>query len=128
MPQVTFRGTVFSGNGEGKKFIDLPWVKRQIQEKLGYTPYSGTLNLHLTKESQQKKKLLEKAEKFEIKPEEGYCTGILVRAFLDGLDCAVIVPKVRGYPGDVLEVIAACSLRERCRLQDGSAVSVKVSV
>ena len=128
MPQLTLRGTVFSGNGDGRKFISLPWVTRQIQEKLGFTPYAGTLNIRLTKESAKKKKLLEEAEKFEIKPEEGYCTGILIKAKIRNLSCAVITPQIPRYPQDELEVVAALNLRERLSLSDGSAVSVDVTV
>ena len=128
MPQITFKGAVFSGNGGGRKFISLPWVKRQIQEKLGFTPYSGTLNIRLTKESIQQKKLLEKAEKFEISPEKGYCTGTLIEAHMEGLKCGIVLPQVPNYPQDVLEVIAACNLRERFKLEDGSEVCVTVRV
>ena len=128
MPQLTLRGTVFSGNGDGRKFISLPWVTRQIQEKLGFTPYAGTLNIRLTKESAKKKKLLEEAEKFEIKPEEGYCTGILIKAKIKNLSCAFIIPQIPSYPQDELEVVAAWNLRERLSLSDGSAVSVEVTV
>ncbi len=64
------------------KFIDLPWVKRQIQEKLSFTPYSGTLNIRLTKESIKQKKLLENAKQLEIYPAKGYCTGKLIKAHI----------------------------------------------
>lgn len=128
MPQITFKGTVFSGNGEGRKFIGLPWVKRQIQEKLGFTPYAGTLNIRLTKESVMQKKMLKKAEKFEIFPEKGYCTGILIEACMEGLNCGIVLPQVPCYPQDVLEIIAAWNLRERLKLGDGSEVRVAVTV
>ena len=128
MPQITFKGTVFSSNGEGQKFIGLPWVKRQIQEKLGFTPYPGTLNIRLTKESVQQKRLLKKAEKIEISPEKGYCTGILIEAHVEGLKCGIVLPQVPDYPQDVLEVIAAWNLRKRFRIQDGSEVCVTVTV
>jgi len=128
LPQVTFRGTVFSGNGDGRKFVSLPWVKRQIKEKLGFTPYLGTLNIRLTEESVQLKSLLGKAEQFKICPEKGYCTGILIKASLDGLNCGVILPQVRSYPQDKLEVIAAWNLRERLGLNDDSGVCVDVTV
>jgi riboflavin kinase len=128
LPQLTLRGTVFSGNGDGRKFISLPWVTRQIQEKLGFTPYAGTLNIRLTKESAKKKKLLEEAEKFEIKPEEGYCTGILIKAKIKNLSCAFIIPQIPSYPQDELEVVAAVNLRERFGLRDGSEVGVMVTV
>ena len=128
MPQITFKGTVFSSNGQGGKFISLPWVKRQIREKLGFTPYSGTLNIRLTKEGLKQKKLLKKAEKFEISPEKGYCTGILIEAHLEGLKCGIVLPQIPDYPQDVLEVIAAWNLRKRFRIQDGSEVCVTVTV
>ena len=128
LPTITFKGTVFSSNGEGKKFISLPWVKRQIQEKLGFTPHFGTLNIRLTRESARQKKLLKKAEKFEISPEKGYCTGILIKARMEGLACGIVVPQVPNYPRDVLEVVAAWNLRERFELCDGSEVRVAVRV
>ncbi len=56
LQKIVFKGTVFSGKGEGRKFIELPWVKRQIEEKLGFTPYSGTLNIRLIKRSAKSKK------------------------------------------------------------------------
>jgi riboflavin kinase len=128
LPQITFKGTAFSGNCEGRKFISLPWVKRQIQEKLGFTPYSGTLNIRLTKESVRQKKMLKKAEKFEISPEKGYCTGTLIEARMEGLKCGILLPQVPNYPQDVLEVIAAWNLRERFKIEDGSEVCVTVRV
>jgi riboflavin kinase len=118
------RGTVFSGNGEGRKFIDLPWVKQQIEEKLGFTPYSGTLNIRLTKESMKQKKLLENAAQLEVYPAKGYCIGKLIKSQIDSLGCAIIIPEVPNYPSDVLEVIAPWYLRERLNLTDGSEVTV----
>jgi riboflavin kinase len=128
LPQITFKGTVFSSNGEGQKFISLPWAKRQIQEKLGFTPYSGTLNVRLTKESVRQKKLLKKAEEFEISPEKGYCTGTLIEAQMEGLKCGIVLPQVPNYPQDVLEVIAPRNLREHFKIEDGDEVCVTVRV
>jgi riboflavin kinase len=128
LPQITFQGTIFSGNGEGRKFIGLPWVKRQIHEKLGFTPYAGTLNIRLTKESVLQKEMLRKAEKFEISPEKGYCTGILIVACIEELNCAIVQPQVPSYPKDVLEVVATWNLRKRFKLVDGSEVCVVVTL
>ena len=124
MREIVLKGTVFSGNGEGQKFIDLPWVKRQIQEKLGFTPYPGTLNIRLTKESEKKKKLLENAKQLEVYPAKGYCTGKLIKAHIDSLECAIIIPQIPNYPSDTVEVIAFWYLRERLKITDGSEVTV----
>ena len=128
MREIVLKGTVFSGTGEGRKFIDLSWVKQQIQEKLGFTPYSGTLNIRLTKESVKQKKLLENAKQLEVYPAKGYCTGKLIKAHIDSLQCAIIIPQVPNYPSDILEVIAPWYLRERLKIIDGSEVTVAFKV
>ncbi len=128
MPQIFFEGTVFSGSGEGKKFIDLPWVKSQIQRKLGFTPYSGTLNLHLTKDGIKKRIFLQAHKRLEVTPHAGYCTGIIFKAEIDRLEAGVILPIVANYPNNILEVIAPVCLRQSLNLVDGSLVSVKVNV
>ena len=128
MSEIVFKGTVFSGTGEGQKFIDLPWVKRQIQEKLGFTPYSGTLNIHLTEESVKQKKDLENVKQLEIYPEKGYCIGKLIKAHIDSVEGAVIIPQIPNYPSDILEVIAPWYLRERLKITDGSEVAVTFNV
>lgn len=128
MEKLVFKGTVFSGKGDGKRFVDLPWVRRQIQEKLGFSPYSGTLNIRLTKESTEKRNLLEAAGGLEVEPQAGYYPGTLFRAYMNSLVCAVVLPLVPNYPSDVLEVIAPVYLRGQFKLKDGSQVTVKVTV
>jgi riboflavin kinase len=128
LPKIVFKGTVFSGNGEGRKFIELPWVKQQIQEKLGFTAYAGTLNIRLAEDSVVQKKLLEKAKRLKVIPEKGYCTGFLIKAKIDNLEGAIVIPQVPNYPSDVLEVIAPVYLREHLKIADGSEVAVTVNV
>lgn len=128
MPIIVFEGTVFSGTGAGRKFIDLPWVKRQIEEKLGFSPYSGTLNIRLTKDSTKKRALLKAAEGIGVTPQVGYYLGVLFKACIGSLEAGVVIPKVPNYPSDVLEVIAPVYLRERLKLADGSLVAVTVDV
>jgi riboflavin kinase len=122
------RGTAFSGKGEGSTFIRVPWVKEQIKEKLGFTPYPGTLNVRLAAADAIKaRKLLAKAKSIEIVPTEGFCRGRCFKAHLGGaIQCAVIIPEIAGYPEDVVEVISSMNLRERLHLNDGSKVEVKI--
>ena len=128
MAKLNLNGKVFTGKGEGKKFVTLPWVERQIREKLGFTPYAGTLNIRLSREGLAQKKLLAKAERLDIIPEKGYCRGSLIKAKITGLDCGIIVPQVPAYPQDVIEVVAPVFLRQRLHLSDGSEVGVLVTV
>ncbi|MGB9842173.1 MAG: DUF120 domain-containing protein [Candidatus Bathyarchaeales archaeon] len=128
MKKLEFSGRVFSSKGEGKKFLTLPWVTHQITQKLGFTPYPGTLNLRLSEGSVQRKELLEKACSITIVPAEGYCNGKLFKAFIGKLECAIVIPEVPGYPRDVLEIIAPVNLREMLKLNDGDEVAVTVLV
>jgi riboflavin kinase len=125
---VRVKGRVFSGTGEGAKFIKLSWVKDQIREKMGFTPYEGTLNLRLDEEGKKVRKTLEEAVSVIILPENGYCRGKCFKARIMGsVDGAVMIPEVGGYPDDVLEVIAPINLRERFRLKDGDYVELSLA-
>jgi len=122
-----FKGKVFSGSGEGAKFTEIPWVREQITEKLGFIPHPGTLNIKLTEGIVEFKKLSKKAKGVEISPAKCFCRGRCFRAyFMDTLKCAVVIPEVENYPGDMLEIIAPINLREKFKLKDGETVDVKI--
>jgi riboflavin kinase len=114
--------------GEGKKFVALQWVQRQIAQKLGFSPFLGTLNLRLSAQNIAKKELLEKSEGITIKPEKGFFAGKLYPAQICGVACAVIVPIVPNYPADILEIVAESCLREKLKLENGNCLSVLVTI
>jgi riboflavin kinase len=124
--KIKLSGKVFSGRGEGEKFLELPWVKRQIKEKLGFTPYLGTLNVRLSEESAKRRKLLEKAAFVQVCPAEDYCNGKIFKASVGVLECAIVIPEVTGYAADVLEIIAPANLREKLQLADGDQITITV--
>jgi len=124
---VLVKGKIFSGTGEGAFFTTLPWVRRQIKEKLGFAPHPGTLNLKLIGKHAKVRGLLENAKAVEILPEPGYCRGKCFRAYIKSdVACAVVLPCVENYPGDVLEIIAPSNLRENLKLKDGDEVEVRI--
>lgn len=128
MSAIEFKGRIFSGSGEAAEFIKLPWVKAQIIEKLGFTPYNGTLNIKLNEESLAIKRcFLNEAKPIQILPPKGFCSGTCFRAvFMDKLECAIVLPEVDGYPEDVIEIIAPINLRRQFQLKDGDIVKVKI--
>lgn len=128
MKRIKLTGKVFSGTGKGEKFLSLPWVKRQIEEKLGYTPHPGTLNMILSEESTKRRKLLQTVSSIEVNPAEGYSSGTLHKARIGKLECGIVIPKVADYPKDYLEVIAAENLREKLKLRDGHEITVIVTL
>jgi riboflavin kinase len=122
-------GRVFSGKGEGRNYLKLPWVKQQIKDKLDFIPFPGTLNLRLAEQSFASKEVLEKMKSATFCQDEGYCVGILFNAVVNGLadlNCAVLIPMVENYPVEVLEVISPVNLRGTLRLKDGDLVTVQI--
>jgi riboflavin kinase len=126
LENLRVKGKVFSGSGEGAKFVEIPWVRRQITEKLGFIPYLGTLNIKLT-EGNADFKLLKETKAIEILPTEGFCRGKCFNAcFMNVVKCAIVIPEVENYPEDILEVIAPINLRGKFRLKDGDMVDVEI--
>ncbi len=124
MEKIKLDGKIFSGKGGGRKFLKLPWVKQQITAKLGFTPYTGTLNLQLSDKSAAKRKLLDTTAAMTVYPAEGYCRGKLFKASIGTVECGVVIPEVAGYPHDIIEVIAPMNLREMLKLADGDEITV----
>ena len=123
---ITIKGKVFTGLSEGRKFTELPWVRRQVKEQLGFEPHPGTLNLSLSSDTEIGI-LLSRFEGREILPEKDYFAGRLYRASIMGrVSGAVIRPDVPGYREDVVEIVAPVCLREELHLRDGDEVEVKI--
>jgi len=123
---ATVKGKVFTGLNEGRRFTELPWVRKIVKEKLGFEPYPGTMNLTLPSDAQIGT-LLKKFKGWKIPPEKGYFPGRLYKALIMGkVAGGVVRPEVPSYPENVLEVIAPTCLREEFHLKDGDEVKVKI--
>ena len=125
--EIVLKGNVFSGNKRGKLFVSLPWVKKQMDEKLGFNPYAGTLNLRLPSETALDR--LREADGITIVPEKGYFEGKCFKALVNGkVEGAVVLPDVPNYQPDLLEVLAPVNLRKKLGLKDGMEVEVTVKI
>lgn len=93
MKKIIFRGKVIQGIGGGKNYLDSAQVKRQIEEKLGFKPYPGTMNVRLSKESAEKRLELHNDKEYDIRPQVGSYPGILIKATIDAYDCAIVHPE-----------------------------------
>lgn len=129
LKELEIEGKVFSGRGEGAIFLELPEVREEIEEKLGFTPYPGTLNLRLPEGERHKRVLLEKTGGTELSLKSNFYTGIVFEGrLIDGVKCGMVIPQTPDYPEDHLEVIASVRLREKFNLEDGDSVKVKILI
>lgn len=107
--------------------MELPWVTEQIEEKLGFTPYPGTLNLKLSREGVKNRSLLQKTAGMQVSLSQGFHTGRIFEASLrEDVECGIVIPQIPNYPQDVIEVIASTNLREKLGLEDGDHVEIRI--
>jgi len=128
--EIVIVGRVVSGRGEGKKFIALGWVKKQIQDKIGFTPFEGTLNLILEPRLRDIYQSFVRPRKgIPIEPitsqfSSGKCFNVLINEQIRG---AIVIPLLSNYPLHQIEVISPINLRSHLRLVDGHMVTLKIS-
>jgi riboflavin kinase len=134
---VELAGAVTSGMGEGRHYISLPGYMRQFEEKLGYEPFLGTLNVDLVEESVRARGRLTSYEPVTIDGWEddertygpAYCYPASVENESGDRfeEVHVITPERTHHGEDQLELIAPVKLREALGLDDDSEVTVRVT-
>ncbi len=121
-------GKVITGLGEGQYYISLEGYRSQFIEKLGFTPFPGTLNIKLDPASIEIRKRISLDIKISGFTTEnrtfGNCSCFNV--MIDDVKGAVIVPERTHYPEDIIEIIAPLNMREHLNIRDSSAVEVEV--
>ncbi|HEV2428448.1 MAG TPA: DUF120 domain-containing protein [Thermoplasmata archaeon] len=122
---VRFVGTVQSGLGEGRYYLSQPGYLVQFSERLGYTPYPGTLNVGVPEAAVPLIGTLRTWTGVRI---DGFQAGgrtfggaTCHRARLSGRVCDLIVPD-RTHHQTVVEFIAAERLRDVLHVKDGDAI------
>ncbi len=130
--ELNFRGTLFTGLGEGAYYVSLEGYAASFSGALGFQPYPGTLNLRLTSEA-----MIEQRRRLDL------MKGIDVPGFKDEVrsfgPVKCFTARVGGkYPGaalaierthydsSVLEVISPLNLRSSLGVNDGDECSVTV--
>ena len=132
---LTLAGGVTGGVGEGRHYISLPGYNRQFEERLGYEPYPGTLNIELDEESTRSRSELAAVEGIPIDEwedeERTYGSATCYVATLEAAAGSVepvhvIVPDRTHHDEDQIEIIAPEMLRDELGLADGDEVVVEI--
>ncbi len=124
------KGRVFSGLGQGGYFTQLDWVKQQCQDKLGFTPYPGTLNLRVDREYLAVIEKLREGEGVAIlSPSADFCPAKGYPISIGGIEAAIIAPDAEHYtdelhPSDVIEIIAPVNIKKALSIADGDELSL----
>ena len=131
--EFTIKGTLFTGFGEGRYYVNQKGYLAQFVEKFGFKPYSGTLNLRL--QSQLDIRILKRLKSglFPSIHISGFKNGNRtfgpVQGYLAKIDeykSALLLIKRTHYGEDIVELISEVNLREKLGLKDGDLVTVTV--
>ena len=131
---ILVKGVVFSDLGRAGAFLGVDWVRDAIRERVGFDPFPGTLNVRargadLTRWEQVRNH----GGKIVLSsPDPAFCNAFLFTGSLEGWESqpesheriAVVVPEVKEYPADKLEIIAAVSLKQTRSVRDGDELTV----
>jgi riboflavin kinase, archaea type len=127
--RITIEGTVASGLGEGRYYLSQPGYVIQFTERLGYTPYPGTLNVRVDGAALRTLSTVGgwSAIRIDGFPASGRTFGgaSCYAARINGRPCHLIRPD-RSHYKDVVEFIASEGLREVLRLKDSDKVHVDI--
>ncbi|AXR82889.1 DUF120 domain-containing protein [Natrarchaeobaculum sulfurireducens] len=134
--EVALEGIVTSGMGEGRHYISLPGYNRQFEDRLGYEPFPGTLNVELREDSVRRRSAVSSLEPIPIDgwedDERTYGPAVCYPATIETAtgeryaDAHTIAPERTHHDDDQLEVIAPVKLREELGLEDDDHVTVSV--
>ncbi len=123
-------GKIVSGVKQGEFFTQLTWVREQCLEKLGFTPWPGTLNLEIPVDSMSLIEELRPEEGIElVPPDSNYCSGRVFPVSIEGIPGAIVLPAedVRVHAKNVIEIISPKMLKEALGVKDGDLVTLTIN-
>lgn len=124
------KGRVFSGLGRGTSFTQLDWVRQQCQQKLGFVPFAGTLNLKVDQEYLDLAQKLRTEEGVDVvPPTPEFCQAKAFPISISGIKAAIIIPDAQSFtdevhPPDIIEVIAPVEIKKALSIKDGDKLAI----
>jgi len=129
--QINLRGVITDGMGEGGYYICQIGYMTQFEEKLGFKPYEGTLNITIDREDISKLDIIRSSPGETIYgfSSEGRSFGKVVahKAKIKSIECAVVIPE-RSHYDNVIEVVCQYHLRRTLSIGNGDHVEIKIKV
>lgn len=113
----------------------LDWVQEALQKSLGFSAFPATLNLR--PRAQEDVRVWEAVQNesgsIALPPVNGgFCSARLYRVHIhppagssNQVDGAVLLPDVKDYPKDKIEIIAPMRLKEALGVEDGDQLTLE---
>jgi phosphoglycolate phosphatase len=126
---LTLEGHLVSGLGRSAALTQLDWVRRQLIDLAGIDPYPGTVNLVLKDAAAQWCwQTWQTLPSLTLEPAEaGFCRARCFPVRICGeIPAVVLLPEIRGYPKNQLELVAALPIREHFALAEAARIRVEL--
>jgi CTP-dependent riboflavin kinase len=128
-------GIIFSDLGQAGSFMALDWVREGLHKSLGFAPFPATLNLRpkADKDAETWEAVQNGSGGIFLAPTQGrFCSARLYPVRIHGREgsgaevpCAVLLPDVKDYPRDKIEVVAPMHLKEALGVKDGDLLKLE---
>ncbi len=125
---IIIKGSIVHGLGEGAYYVDM--YSSRFESALGFTPFSGTLNVKIREESSRQALNRLKQTPPLIVPgftHEGRTFGDVVcyRVLVDEkVEGAIVIAQRTHHGQNILEVISPFNLRKRLKLKDDDLITL----
>lgn len=132
--EIKLEGKIISGMGEGAYYMSLKGYAKQFNEKIGYMPYPGTLNVKL--EKKEFTEAIRQFDNFEGKTVQGFSDGKRTYGWVkcfpakinSTIDCQLIRLERTHHDTSVIELISKKNIRKSFKLTDNSKVNIVVTL
>jgi CTP-dependent riboflavin kinase len=127
-------GIIFSDLGMASSFMSLDWVKLALKQSLGFEPFPATLNVRpkaAADAATWRRVQTEHAGVPLASAQSGFCNARLFPVQLSGasgadkIAAAILLPEVKDYPSDKIEIVAAVRLKDHLGVRDGDALTLE---
>ncbi|HKY07794.1 MAG TPA: DUF120 domain-containing protein [Candidatus Binatia bacterium] len=125
-------GVIFSDLGLASSFMALDWVQLALRRSLGFEPFPATLNIRpRSDEDRETWRLVRSQDGMPlVTAESAFCSARLYPVEILGseggkITGAVILPEVKDYPGDKIEIVAPVRLKDHFAVADGDPITVE---
>ena len=124
---MEIKGIIVSGHGKGAYFMSKSFYKTQLEKKLNFIPFPGTLNIKISKSEIDYIQEIKKDNLEKIKGEGNFGDVLLIKATLnDDIPGAVVFPKKTTHGENILEFITSKNLKKSLGIKDGDEVKLKL--
>jgi riboflavin kinase len=129
-------GIIFSDLGQAASFMTLDWVQASLKQCLGFKPFPATLNVRpkSAEDGAVWRRAQHELTALPLSPlDGGFCSARIYRIEIlppasqasEKIDGAVLLPEVKDYPNDKIEIVAPMRLKDHLGISDGDPLTLE---